>query len=381
MFAPAHETVAKRDYYDVLGLKQDASAAEVKKAYRRLAMALHPDRNPESGSEEKFKEVTEAYQVLSDPEKRQSYDQFGHEGVDMGGLGGFQDLNSVFESVFGDFLGSRRSAGHRTSARRGSDLQYQLELDLESAVTGTTVTVDLPIDRDCGECRGTGAAKGTAPETCPNCGGSGRMEMRQNFFLMQQTCPRCRGGGKVILNPCGGCRGTGRTQQPTKVEVKIPPGVDDGSRLRLRGRGEGGTRGGPAGDLYVAIHLREHEFFQRRSNDLFCDLPVSFAQAALGGQIEVDTLDGMISLNVPPETQTDSLLRIRGRGVPSLKSGRRGDLMCRVVVETPVKLTPKQKSLLEEFQSETDVASVTHLPKGSRWMDHIRSFFDRLTQA
>lgn len=374
--------MAKRDYYEVLGVPRDASGGAIKQAYRRLAMAHHPDRNPEaSDADEKFKEITEAYQVLSDPQKRENYNQFGHDGIDLSGLGGFRDLNSVFESVFGDIFDTHRSTKRRDSARRGADLRYDLELDLESAVSGKAVEVELPIEQDCEACRGSGAAKGTQPQTCPDCNGTGRMEMRRNFFLMQQTCARCRGDGSIVVDPCRDCRGAGRVRTRTRVDVKVPPGVDEGSRLRLRGSGEGGVNGGPAGDLYVVINLRPHKTFERRGDDLYCELPVSFAQAALGATIEVDTLDGQISISIPAETQTDSILRIRGKGVRSLRSARRGDLLCRVVVETPVKLTPKQKSLLEEFQRTTDAESVTHLPKGSSWMDHVRSFFDRLTQA
>ena len=374
--------MAKRDYYEVLGVPQDASKDAVKQAYRRLAMAHHPDRNPDaSGADEKFKEITEAYQVLSDPRKRENYDQFGHDGIDVSGLGGFRDLNSIFESVFGDIFDTHRSTSRRDSARRGADLRYDLELDLESAVSGKTVNVDLPIEHDCDSCGGSGAVKGTQPQSCPDCRGTGRLEVRRNFFLMQQTCAKCRGEGSIISDPCRDCGGAGRTRTHTRVEVKVPAGVDEGSRLRLRGSGEGGVNGGPPGDLYVAIHLRPHKTFERRGGDLYCELPISFAQAALGTKLEFDTLDGEISINVPEETQTDSLLRVRGRGVRSLRSGRRGDLLCRVVVETPVKLTPKQKSLLEEFQRTTDAQSATHLPKGSTWMGHVRSFFDRLTQT
>lgn len=372
--------MAKRDYYEVLGVERGASEAELKKAYRRLAMKYHPDRNPDDKSaEEKFKEANEAYEVLSDAAKRSAYDQYGHAGVDPqmggggGGFGGGANFSDIFGDVFSDFFGGQRG-GSRGGPQRGADLRYTLELDLEEAVRGTSVTIRVPTQAVCKTCDGSGAKKGTSPVSCTTCGGIGQVRMQQGFFSVQQTCPRCNGSGKMISDPCGSCHGHGRVEESKTLSVKVPAGVDTGDRIRLSGEGEAGSLGGPSGDLYVVVNVREHAIFQRDGKHLYCEVPVNFADAALGGELEVPTLDGRIKLKIPEGTQTGKLFRLRGKGVTPVRGGGAGDLMCRVAVETPVQLDKRQRELLEEFRKTLDGDS-SHSPKASGWFDGMKRFF------
>ncbi|OHC63066.1 MULTISPECIES: molecular chaperone DnaJ [Pseudomonas] len=374
--------MAKRDYYEVLGVERGASEAELKKAYRRLAMKHHPDRNPDDkASEDMFKDANEAYEVLSDAGKRAAYDQYGHAGVDpsMGGAGGpgfgGANFSDIFGDVFSDFFGGAGGrGGQRGGAQRGSDLRYTLELDLEEAVRGTTVNIRVPTLVNCKVCEGSGAKKGTSPVTCTTCGGIGQVRMQQGFFSVQQTCPRCHGSGKMITDPCGSCHGHGRVEEHKTLSVKVPPGVDTGDRIRLSGEGEAGAMGGPAGDLYVVVNVREHSIFQRDGKHLYCEVPISFADAALGGELEVPTLDGRVKLKIPEGTQTGKLFRLRGKGVAPVRGGGAGDLMCRVAVETPVSLDRRQRELLEEFR-KTLQGDTRHSPKASGWFEGVKRFF------
>lgn len=378
--------MAKRDFYEVLGVKREASDDEIKKAYRRLAMKYHPDRNPDDKtSEDKFKEANEAYEVLSDGDKRAAYDRFGHAGVDpnsaagagfggFGGAAGGASFSDVFGDVFGDiFGGGGRGGGARSN--RGADLRYTLELDLEDAVRGTKVQIRVPSLVECEGCDGSGAKRGSHPVPCSTCNGSGQIRMQQGFFAVQQTCPSCRGKGRIIKDPCGSCHGQGRVEKTRTLEVKIPAGVDTGDRIRLAGEGEAGLHGGPAGDLYVQAVVREHPIFKRDGSDLYCEVPVSFADAALGGELEIPTLDGRVKLRIPESSQTGKLFRLRGKGVTPVRGGAPGDLMCRIVVETPVNLTKRQKELLKEFQKEMDSSNNKHSPKKSSWFDAMVNFF------
>ena len=372
--------MAKRDFYEVLGVERGASEAELKKAYRRLAMKHHPDRNPDDkASEEKFKEANEAYEVLSDASKRAAYDQYGHAGVDPqmgGGGGGGANFSVISGDVFSAVFGGRRG-GQRGGAQRGSDLRYTLELDLGEAVRGTTVTIRVPTLVNCKPCDGAGAKKGTSPVTCTTCGGIGQVRMQQGFFSVQQTCPRCHGSGKMISDPCTSCHGQGRVEEQKTLSVKVPPGVDTGDRIRLSGEGEAGSMGGPAGDLYVVVNVREHAIFQRDGKHLYCDVPISFADAALGGELEVPTLDGRVKLKIPEGTQTGKLFRLRGKGVAPVRGGGAGDLMCRVAVETPVHLDKRQRELLEEFRQSLEGDS-SHSPKANGWFEGVKRFFGDL---
>ena len=372
--------MSKRDYYEVLGVKSGASEAELKKAYRRKAMKYHPDRNPDDkDAEEKFKEANEAYEVLSDADKRAAYDRHGHAGVDpqMGGAGGFGggNFSDVFGDVFSDFFGG--GGGGRGGPQRGSDLRYNMELDLEEAVRGTTVNIRIPASVDCKTCKGTGAKKGTSPVTCTTCNGMGQVRMQQGFFAVQQTCPRCHGAGKMVTDPCGDCHGQGRVEEEKTLSVKVPAGVDTGDRIRLSGEGEAGALGGPAGDLYVVVNVRPHAIFQRDGRDLYCEVPISFADAALGGELEVPTLSGRVKLKIPEGTQTNKLFRLRGKGVTPVRGGGVGDLMCRVAVETPVKLNKRQRELLDEFR-ESLHGDDSHSPKKSNWFEGVKRFFGDL---
>ena len=376
--------MSKVCYYEILGVSRDASDADLKKAYRRLAMKHHPDRNTENTeeSEAKFKEAKEAHEILSDPQKRAAYDQYGHAGVDpsMGGRpgaggGGFED---IFGDVFGDIFGGGRGGG-RQRAQRGSDLQYNLELTLEDAVFGTEVKIQVPTLVGCKTCDGSGAKKGTSATTCTTCGGAGQVRMQQGFFAVQQTCPQCRGTGKMISDPCPDCHGQGRKQEQKTLSVKVPAGVDTGDRIRLAGEGEAGEQGAPAGDLYVQMHVKQHDIFTRDDNDLFCEMPISIGTAALGGEIEVPTLNGKLRLKIPSETQTGKLFRMRGKGVKPVRGGITGDLLCRVNVETPVKLNNKQKDMLKEFEKSIQKAGDKHSPKHASWGDRMKKFFDDLT--
>ncbi len=373
--------MSKRDYYEVLGVSQSAEAADIKKAYRRLAMKFHPDRNPDdSEADAKFKEATEAYEVLQDPEKREAYDRFGHAGVDPNGagMGGFGSggLGDIFGDVFGDIFGGGR--GGRSSVRRGSDLRYSLELELEQAVSGDTVEIRVPVLATCEDCDGSGAKPGTSRDTCPDCGGAGQIRVAQGFFSLQQTCPRCRGEGQIVADPCRSCRGAGRVEQPKTLSVRIPAGVDSGDRIRLTGEGEAGPNGGPPGDLFVQVEVREHPIFVRDGRNLYCEVPISFVDAALGGELEVPTLDGRVRLKIPAETQSGKLFRLRGKGVTPVRGGGVGDLLCKVTVETPVRLTDSQKDLLRQFKNSLDGGKDRHSPQETSWFKGVKDFFDSL---
>lgn len=375
--------MAKRDYYEILGVDRDASEKDIKKAYRRLAMKYHPDRNPDDvDADAKFKEASEAAEVLTSGEKRQSYDQFGHAAFEGGGGGGGfgggnGNFGSVFEDIFGDvFSGGGRGGGRQV--QRGSDLKYILDLDLEEAVRGTNPKITIPALVECMECLGSGAKKGSSPINCVQCAGAGQVTVRQGFFSIQQTCPRCRGRGKMISDPCPPCRGQGRVEESKTLSVKVPPGVDTGDRIRLAGQGEAGANGGPAGDLYVQMNVRDHKIFTREDEHLYCEVPISFVDAALGGELEVPTLDGRVNLKIPSETQTGKLFRLRGKGVnvTQIRGGSIGDLYCRVAVETPVGLSKQQKELLREFAGH---AEQKQSPKQASWVDNVKGFFDSLT--
>ncbi len=375
--------MSKRDYYEVLGVNRDAPEDEIKKAYRKLAMKYHPDRNPDSKeAEEKFKEAKEAYEILSEPEKRAAYDQYGHAGVDpsAGGAGGFggQGFGSfadAFGDIFGDIFGGGGGRG-RGGVYRGADLRYNLEVTLEEAARGCEKQIRIPSMESCDVCNGSGAKPGTQPKTCNTCGGHGQVRMQQGFFSIQQTCPTCHGTGKVIPEPCTACHGVGRVKKQKTLSVKIPAGVDEGDRIRLSGEGEPGQAGGPSGDLYVVIHQKAHGVFQRDGSDLHCEMPISFTVAALGGEIEIPTLDGKAKIKISPETQTGKVYRLRGKGIKGVRSSVFGDLMCHVVVETPVNLTERQKQLLHEFEEINQADSETHQPRAKSWMDKVREFFE-----
>ena len=372
--------MSKRDYYEVLGVNRDASEEEIKKSYRKLAMKHHPDRNPDNPkSEELFKVAKEAYEVLSDAGKRGAYDQYGHAGVDpQAGMGagaagaGFGSFADAFGDIFGDIFGAGRQ---RSNVYRGADLRYNLEISLEEAARGTETRVRIPTMEECETCGGSGAKPGTQPMTCPTCGGQGQVRMTQGFFSIQQTCPKCHGSGKVVQSPCTTCNGAGRVKHQKTLSVKIPAGVDEGDRIRLSGEGEAGVNGGPAGDLYVVIHIRPHEVFSREGNDLHCEMPISITKTALGGEIEIPTLDGYAKIRIPPETQTGKVFRLRGKGIKGVRSNAHGDLLCHVVLETPVNLTPRQKELLQELEEINERDSGRHNPRAKGWMDRVKEFF------
>ncbi|PIV73404.1 MAG: molecular chaperone DnaJ [Rhodocyclales bacterium CG17_big_fil_post_rev_8_21_14_2_50_68_7] len=368
--------MAKRDYYEVLGVKRDASADEIKKAYRKLAMKHHPDRNPDDkAAEEKFKEAKAAYEILTDADKRAAYDQYGFAGVDAsaaGGAEGFGGFADAFSDIFGDIFGGARG---RSNVYRGADLRYDLEITLEDAARGTQTRIRIPTMEPCEACHGSGARKGTEPKTCPTCGGAGQVRIQQGFFSIQQTCPRCHGSGRFIADPCPTCRGAGRVKQHKTLSVNIPAGIDDGDRIRLAGEGEHGVGGGPPGDLYVQLHIKAHPVFQRDHDDLHCEMPISITAAALGGEIEIPTLDGAARIRVPAETQSGKVFRLRGKGIRGVRSHVAGDLHCHVVVETPVDLTERQKELLREFDELSRSDAGRHNPRAKSWMDKVREFF------
>lgn len=370
--------MSKRDYYEVLGVENAADEKEIKKAYRRVAMKYHPDRNPDDpDADEKFKEATEAYDVLMNSEKRAAYDRFGHSGVDpnMGGGGfGGGSFSDIFGDVFGDIFGG--GGRGRGGPQRGSDLRYTLDISLEDAVRGTTVEIKVPTLASCEECDGSGARKGSAPVSCSTCGGIGQVRMQQGFFQVQQTCPTCRGRGKMISDPCPKCRGQGRVEKSKTLSVKVPPGVDTGDRIRLSGEGEAGPEGGPPGDLFVQMSVRQHPIFERDGKNLYCEVPITFVAAALGGELEVPTLDGRVKLKIPAETQTGKLFRLRGKGVKPVRGGALGDLLCRAVVETPVNLNKKQKELLKEFQESLGEGGDAQSPRQTSWFEGVKAFFD-----
>ncbi len=374
--------MAKRDYYEVLGVNRDASEDDIKKAYRKLAMKFHPDRNPDNPkAEEQFKEAKEAYEMLSDGQKRSAYDQFGHAGVDqsggagMGGagMGGFAD---AFSDIFGDIFGAGGGQrGGRSNVYRGADLRYNLEVSLEDAARGTETKIRIPTMAECEGCQGSGARKGTEPKTCPTCNGHGQVRMQQGFFSIQQTCPKCHGTGRYVADPCNTCHGAGRVKQHKTLSVKIPSGIDEGDRIRLSGEGEPGVNGGPPGDLYVQVHLKEHGVFQRDHDDLHCEMPISFTVAALGGEIEIPTLEGVARIKIPAETQSGKVFRLRSKGIKGVRSIAHGDLLCHVVLETPISLTDRQKELLREFETISQANAGRHNPRAKSWMDRVKEFF------
>jgi len=373
--------MSKKDFYKVLGVERNASEADIKKAYRRLAMKHHPDRNPDNkGSEDDFKEAKEAYEVLSDTGKRATYDQYGHAGLDAQRGGGGPGMKpgeafgDIFGDVFGDIFGGGRRGG-RSQVFRGADLRYELELDLNQAVFGTTVEIEVPRLSECETCKGSGAAKGHSPVQCETCHGSGQVRVSQGFFQLQQACPRCRGSGKVVKNPCDTCLGQGRVRRTKKLSVKIPAGVDNGDRVRLAGEGEAGRNGGPAGDLYVEMHVRPHEIFEREGEHLSCEVPISFGTATLGGTVIVPTLDGQVSLKIPAETQSGRVFRLRDKGVQPVRGGSRGDLFCRVMVETPVKLSSEQRELLRKFEASLKSEDGRHSPREEGFFEGVKRFF------
>ncbi len=374
--------MAKRDFYEILGLGKNASDEEIKKAYRKLAMKHHPDRNPDSkGAEDKFKEAKEAYEMLSDPQKREAYDRYGHAGVDpnMGGGGGGGGFADAFGDIFGDIFGQSGGArGGRAGPQvyRGADLRYNLEITLEQAAHGYDTTIRVPSWDNCETCDGSGAKPGTSPVTCTTCGGHGQVRMQQGFFSVLQTCAKCHGSGKVNPSPCTACNGAGKIKRNKTLEVKIPSGIDDGMRIRSSGNGEPGMNGGPPGDLYVEIRIKQHPMFQREGDDLHCEIPISFAKAALGGEIEVPTLNGKASFTIPEGTQSGKTFRLRSKGIKGVRSGYAGDLFCHVVVETPVTLTERQKELLREFELLTIEGGSKHSPQTKSWKDKVKDFFE-----
>lgn len=374
--------MAKEDYYELLGVARNASDTEMKKAFRRLAMKYHPDRNKDNpNAEEQFKKIKEAYEVLSDPQKRAAYDQFGHAGVDpsMGAAGGFgfsgDNFSDIFSDVFGDIFGGGRRRGQ---PQRGADLRYNLELTLEEAVAGTESKIRVPTWITCSECSGSGAKKGSGPVTCSTCQGHGAIRMQQGFFSVQQTCPACRGTGKQIKDPCRSCQGQGRVQDTKTLSVKIPPGVDTGDRIRLAGEGEAGETKGVPGDLYVQITVKEHPIFTRDGANLYCEVPISFPTACLGGELDVPTLDGKVVLKIPPETQTGKMFRLRGKGVKPVRGGAQGDLLCRVQIETPVHLNKEQMDLVRQLEDSLSGGGSRHTPQAQGWLDGVKQFFDKL---
>ncbi len=375
--------MAKRDYYDILGVAKTASADDIKKAYRRLAMKHHPDRNKDDDTAAaRFKEAKEAYEVLRNENKRAAYDRYGHAGVRGGGGGrpGAEGFADIFGDVFGDIFGAGRGRGGPSQVFRGADLGYELQLDLETAVSGDTVQIDIPAHVACESCEGSGARPGSAPATCKTCEGMGQVRMQQGFFSIQQTCPACKGAGTVITDPCLDCHGRGRMQKNKMLSVKVPPGVDDGDRIRLSGEGEVGRNGGPAGDLYVEIRVRPHKIFERAGANLNCEVPVSFTTATLGGEVELPTLDGHVSLKVPGGTQSGKVFRLRGKGVRTVRDPRTGDLFATVVVETPVNLSDEQRELLLRFDDLLRFGGEKHSPRAGGWLESVKRFFDRIKQ-
>ena len=375
--------MAKRDYYKVLDVAKNASEADIKKAYRRLAMKYHPDRNPgDSDAEERFKEAKEAYEVLTDAQKRAIYDQHGHDGIDAarqgggGGTGGFggADFGDIFGEVFGDIFGGGRRGG-RSQVFRGADLRYELELELPQAVFGYTTEIEIPRLMECETCHGSGAAKGHSPVTCDQCQGSGQMRISQGFFQLQQPCNRCRGTGRIVKNPCDTCLGQGRIRRTRKLSVKVPAGVSTGDRIRLGGEGEAGRNGGPPGDLYIEMNVKPHPIFERDGDDLSCEVPVGFATAVLGGSVKVPTLEGEVSIKIPPETQSGRVFRLRDKGVKPVRGGDRGDLFCRVVVETPVNLSSEQRDLLRKFDESLRSDGRGHTPREEGFFEGVKRFF------
>jgi len=377
--------MAKRDYYEVLGVARGVDEAELKKAYRRMAMKYHPDRNPDDkGAEEQFKEVQAAYEILNDSKKRAIYDQLGHAGLEGGGgRGGFgfgdaSSFGDIFNDVFSDLFGGN-GRDRQNRSYRGADLRYILELDLEEAAFGATSEIRIPGVVACDECAGSGAALGSSPKTCPTCQGHGSVRVQQGFFSVQQACPQCHGSGSIITDPCRKCHGEGQVNKEKLLSVNIPAGIDTGDRVRLSGEGQPGRQGGPAGDLYVQVKIRPHKVFHREGNNLICELPVTFPTAALGGEIEVPTLAGKQNLKIPGGTQSGKIFRVRGQGVKSVRGSEIGDLMVKVHVETPVNLTAEQKELLSRLEETLAQGDSKHSPKPSSWLGGVKDFFERMT--
>lgn len=378
--------MAKRDFYEVLGVAKNASDDEIKKAYRKLAMKYHPDRNQgdaAKAAEEKFKEAKEAYEMLSDAQKRAAYDQYGHAGVDPnmrggpGGAEGFGGFGETFGDIFGDIFGGRAGGGARGGRQvyRGNDLSYAMEITLEEAAAGKEAQIRIPSWDECETCHGTGAKPGTSAKTCSTCHGSGTVQMRQGFFSVQQTCPHCHGTGKIIPEPCMTCNGQGKVKKNKTLEVKIPAGIDDGMRIRSAGNGEPGHNGGPAGDLFIEIRLRKHDIFERDGDDLHCQVPVNMCTATLGGEIDVPTLGGKASIDIPEGTQHGKTFRLRGKGIKGVRASYPGDLYCHVTVETPVKLTEHQRKLMKELDESFKKGGGKHSPNEGSWSEKIKSFF------
>ncbi|MFO8126211.1 molecular chaperone DnaJ [Yoonia sp.] len=377
--------MAKRDYYDVLGVAKGADAADIKKAYRQKAKELHPDRNSDNpDAEAQFKEANEAYEVLKDENKKAAYDRYGHAAFEngMGGGGGPRGgqgdfgsaFSDVFDDLFGDFMGGR-GGGRRSAAQRGNDLRYNLRINLEDAFSGLQKTIVVPTAVGCAACNGTGAEGGSDPQTCPTCSGMGKVRAQQGFFTVERTCPTCAGMGQTIKDPCTTCHGQGRVEKEKSLSVNIPAGVETGTRIRLAGEGEAGMRGGPSGDLYIFIEVQDHPLFEREGVNLYCRVPVSIATAALGGEIEVPTIDGGRSrVKVPEGSQSGRQMRLRGKGMPALRGGGTGDMFIELAVETPVKLTSRQREILKEF----DLLSEDNNPHGSSFFDSVKSFWDSM---
>ncbi|MDP4994405.1 MAG: molecular chaperone DnaJ [Burkholderiaceae bacterium] len=377
--------MAKRDFYEVLGVPKNASDDEIKKAYRKLAMKWHPDRNQgDASAESKFKEVKEAYEMLSDAEKRGAYDQYGHAGVDpnmrggAGGPGGPGGFGDAFGDIFGDIFGGGRRGGGGGGGRqvfRGNDLSYAMDITLEEAAAGKESQIRIPSWDSCSPCDGTGAKPGTQAKTCTTCHGAGQVQMRQGFFSVQQTCPHCHGKGKIIADPCNTCHGQGQTKTNKTLEIKIPAGIDDGMRIRSTGNGEPGQNGGPPGDLFIEIRLRKHDIFERDGDDLHCQVPVNMTSAALGGEIDLPTLAGKATIEIPEGTQNGKTFRLRGKGIKGVRSSIAGDLYCHIVTETPVKLTEHQRKLLKELDESFKKNRDKHSPNGGGWFEKAKAFF------
>lgn len=383
--------MAKRDYYEVLGVRKGANADEIKKGYRAKAKELHPDRNADKpDAEAQFKEANEAYDILKDPEKKAAYDRFGHAafeggmggggGRSGGGFGGHQGdfgsaFSDVFDDLFGDFMGGQRGGGGGRRAARGSDLRYNLRVTLEDAYAGLQKTINVPTSVSCSKCDGSGAEGGSEPSTCPTCSGMGKVRAQQGFFTVERTCPTCSGMGQIIQNPCKSCGGAGRVEKDRSLSVNIPAGVETGTRIRLAGEGEAGMRGGPSGDLYIFIDVAAHDLFERDGNNLFCRVPVSMSTAALGGSIEVPTIDGGRGrVQIPAGSQSGRQMRLRAKGMPALRGGGAGDMFIELAVETPVNLTARQKELLREFE---DLSSENN-PESSSFFSSVKSFWDSM---
>ncbi|MCL4766753.1 MAG: molecular chaperone DnaJ [Hyphomicrobiaceae bacterium] len=375
--------MAKRDYYEVLGVSRGAGEQELKSAFRRLAKECHPDRNSgDKDAEHRFKEIAEAYEALKDPQKRAAYDQFGHAAFDggRGGAGGgfgpdfAASMSDIFDDLFGEFMGGRRGPRQRSGRERGADLRYNLEISLGEAYLGKSAQIRVPSSVSCEKCAGSGAKPGTKPTSCPTCGGLGKVRASQGFFTIERTCPSCHGRGEIIEDPCPHCSGSGRVVRERTLSVNIPPGVEDGTRIRLAGEGEAGLRGGPAGDLYIFLTLKPHELFQRDGADVFCMAPISMITAALGGQIEVPTLDGSVTrVKVPEGTETGKQFRLKGKGMPVLRSKASGDMYIQVQVETPKNLTRRQRELLEEFERESHNDTS---PESAGFFSKVKEFFE-----